>query len=866
MLQKHIIKVTKKLIDFVRYLLEHKDNNNFYTKAEADCYQRFINSVTQKNINEMLHYLRQYGGDLKNYYTVPNYFLVDYSFYPGWSLFYFDKQFNPDLLKFFGIDLNEFKYLFSKYEELSDTDQTRRYRQKKFLAFCFALSWVEAVKILAYEENNQKAKEYLNLIEFREFCSNDKSAGNLFNKLVERVKAQNIPANYLDASYCPTSIRFDRYMYFIDNSIIITREDNNPKQGNKKANKAGLTQSPAPAPAVVDNVMTLEPYDENFTAFTGDFSDLDISASLNDWEAGGYSEPENKNKITAINDNVDDFYFKYVNWDLFNKSVNIFRPFWEKSNKISALDSGRRLYETFTELFKYVFQAFTAFANIKGVNFWDIFAEIAHIYDNDNTDISAIANLYGINLFKIYDKMYKFKPEHEIHNFKDMLNYHSYDENNVIKFKICNILANIWMYYINHAELHKDINFISEPLEIEKVPKEWEKIARLCAIAKEHEIFSEKIKACEFFKKAYKWDGTYLLIKDISTLNNVDITMTHNLMKQYYNVCDHFDQNKDRWIIENKINLRYLYEKSIHNEKDIILFFGPYLYADQKITNLRNLCKNVLALDCKGLKSKDDYLNMLENILKGFKHPHKENIKFNLDDLRDVKEPENNTPDWNLFKKGVHALLRYVVLNRVIDEWEGSYTSHILEYVKPNEVYEPVNDYEREKLEKFFKKFGYNHENMIEFTHKTKFDPENNFNSVAENAVILSEVVGVENEEEIKRNWNKLNIIELAKTPFYKFPEHDISVNWQDLFNKFQDIMEIWQNYRKGLLSEDDVNVAEALKYKKLFETHGGNNIKSFKEFAEFLGIDTKNYKSKHEYKYAFYKIAYDSNEVYKKQ
>ena len=128
---------------------------------------------------------------------------MDYSIYPGWSLFYFDKQFNPDLLKFFGIDLNEFKYLFSskKYEELNETDKTRRYRQKKFLAFCFALSWVEAVKILAYEENNQKAKEYLNLIEFREFCSNDTSARNLFNELVEKVKGQNIPADYLTHIY-----------------------------------------------------------------------------------------------------------------------------------------------------------------------------------------------------------------------------------------------------------------------------------------------------------------------------------------------------------------------------------------------------------------------------------------------------------------------------------------------------------------------------------------------------------------------------------------------------------------------------------------------------------------------------------------
>ena len=65
MLQKHIIKVTKKLIDFVRYLLEHKDNNNSCSKAEADCYQRFIKSVTPANINEMLHYLRQYRGGFK---------------------------------------------------------------------------------------------------------------------------------------------------------------------------------------------------------------------------------------------------------------------------------------------------------------------------------------------------------------------------------------------------------------------------------------------------------------------------------------------------------------------------------------------------------------------------------------------------------------------------------------------------------------------------------------------------------------------------------------------------------------------------------------------------------------------------------
>ena len=110
-------------------------------------------------------------------------------------------------------------------------------------------------------------------------------------------------------------------MYFIDNSIIITREDNNPKQsnkqGNKQGNKAGLTQTPAPAPAVVNNVMTLEPYDEDFTAFTGDFSDLDISASLNDWEAGGYSKTEiNKNEITApkfeIIKALDENYFNLV--------------------------------------------------------------------------------------------------------------------------------------------------------------------------------------------------------------------------------------------------------------------------------------------------------------------------------------------------------------------------------------------------------------------------------------------------------------------------------------------------------------------------------------------------------------------------
>ncbi len=552
---------------------------------------------------------------------------------------------------------------------------------------------------------------------------------------------------------------------------------------------------------------------------------------------------------------------KYVDWDLFNKSVNIFRPFWEKSSKINTLYSGEYLTDTLAHAFPV--NVLSVFANVKGVNFWDIFANIINVYsygalDND-ANIFTISKFYGINLFKIYNE--KYKTNEDFTTCKTQ--FRDYKKNDALKFKICDILANIWMYYINHAELHKNINFISEPLEIEKAPKKWEKIARLCAIAKEHEIFSEKIKACEFFKKAYKWDGTYLLIKDISTLNNVDITMTHNLMKQYYNVCDHFDENKDRWIKDNHIKLIYSYYYDGAPYTDFAPFYSslPHTFED-----LRNLCKNVLALDCKDLRTKDDYLNMLKNILKGFKHPEQRNTKFNLDDLKDVKEPENNTPDWNLFKKGVHALLRYVVLNRVIDEWEGSYTSHILEYVKPNEVYEPVNDYEREKLEKFFKKFGYKHENMIEFTRKTKFDPENNFNSVAENAVMLSEVIGVKNEEEIKRNWNKLNIIELAKTPFYKFPEHDISVNWQDLFNKFQNIMEIWQNYRKGLLSEDNVNVAEALKYKKLFETHGGNNIKSFKEFAEFLGIDTKNYKSKHEYKYAFYKIAYDSNEVYKKQ
>ena len=96
---------------------------------------------------------------------------------------------------------------------------------------------------------------------------------------------------------------------FFNFDTVVTNE---PKIKKTVVNPEIIT----PAPAVVNNVMTLEPYDEDFTAFTGDYSDLDISASLNDWEAGGYSKTENKNEVTApkfeIIKALDENYFNLV--------------------------------------------------------------------------------------------------------------------------------------------------------------------------------------------------------------------------------------------------------------------------------------------------------------------------------------------------------------------------------------------------------------------------------------------------------------------------------------------------------------------------------------------------------------------------
>ena len=349
-----------------------------------------------------------------------------------------------------------------------------------------------------------------------------------------------------------------------------------------------------------------------------------------------------KTEFNSIADNMD-IYIKSVDWDLFNKSVNIFSRYKEKRLNIDKLPSGYYLNNVLEDFLPSI-RVLMVFASIKDGDFWQIFAEITKIYSYGDyscyANISAIAKFFGINLFKIY--MFETGHKEVKETDEEFSKYKSKFDNidSAFKFKICSILANIWQYYIAHNELHKSIDFINKPLRVDKFPegKGWEKIARICSIVKEHEIFSE---------------GVGLLSKvDETFLGDADINTVLNLINQYCSIASHYDKEKDGWAEQYNFYLRYEYNSE--NEPFIHFALKGAFCNDHpcNLTKMRDLCKNVLELDCKGLRSKQDYINTLERMVKSFEHPEQRKEKFNLYDLMDV-EPKpvyHGTPDFGIIK------------------------------------------------------------------------------------------------------------------------------------------------------------------------------------------------------------------------